>query len=49
LLSGNHARIALWRRQQSLLRTAKYRPDLLEKAKLEKNDKIFLAEMGYYI
>jgi tRNA (guanine37-N1)-methyltransferase len=49
LLSGNHAKIALWRRQQSLLRTAKYRPDLLDKAKLEKNDKIYLSEMGYYI
>jgi tRNA (guanine37-N1)-methyltransferase len=49
LLSGNHARIAEWRRQQSLLRTAKYRPDLLDKAKLEKHDKIYLAKMGYYI
>jgi tRNA (guanine37-N1)-methyltransferase len=29
LLSGNHAKIAAWRREQSLLRTAQRRPDLL--------------------
>lgn len=49
LLSGNHAKIALWRRQQSLLITAKYRPDLLGKSNLSKADKDFLAEIGYYI
>ena len=49
LLSGNHAKIALWRRQQSLLRTAKCRPDMLDKANLEKSDKIYLSEMGYHI
>ncbi len=49
LLSGNHAQIALWRRQQSLLRTASYRPDLLKKANLSRDDKIYLSEMGYYI
>jgi tRNA (guanine37-N1)-methyltransferase len=32
LLSGNHANIACWRRQQSLLRTRERRPDLLAKA-----------------
>lgn len=31
LLSGNHAQIEKWRREQSLLRTAKRRPDLLSK------------------
>jgi tRNA (guanine37-N1)-methyltransferase len=31
LLSGNHAEIAQWRRQQSLKRTAQRRPDMLEK------------------
>jgi tRNA (guanine37-N1)-methyltransferase len=31
LLSGNHAKIAEWRRQQSLERTHQWRPDLLEK------------------
>jgi tRNA (guanine37-N1)-methyltransferase len=31
LLSGNHAKIAQWRRQQSLERTRQWRPDLIEK------------------
>ena len=33
LLSGHHAHIAAWRRQQSLTLTAQKRPDLLEKAR----------------
>lgn len=33
LLSGNHAHIARWRRDQSLLTTARLRPDLLEQAR----------------
>ena len=32
LLSGNHGEIARWRRRQRIIRTAKRRPDLLEKA-----------------
>ena len=44
LKSGKHARIELWRRQQSLLRTAKRRPDLLERADLSKKDKQLLEE-----
>ena len=32
LLSGHHANIEKWRREQSVIRTAKRRPDLLEKA-----------------
>ncbi|MCL0064050.1 tRNA (guanosine(37)-N1)-methyltransferase TrmD [Dehalococcoidia bacterium] len=32
LLSGNHAEIARWRREQAVLRTLARRPDLLEKA-----------------
>ncbi len=35
LLSGNHAQIAKWRREQSILRTLKRRPELLDKANLE--------------
>ena len=31
LLSGHHANIEKWKKEQSLLRTQKYRPDLLEK------------------
>jgi len=46
LLSGNHAEIAMWRRQQSLLRTAKRRPELLEKAELSNDDKSYLKEIG---
>ena len=38
LLSGDHARIAAWRREQSLLRTWQRRPDLLEKASLSPSD-----------
>lgn len=34
LLSGHHANIEKWRREQSVLRTAKWRPDLLKKAEL---------------
>ncbi len=48
LLSGNHAQIARWRRQQSLLRTARRRPDLLEKAVLSDEDKLFLSQAGSY-
>jgi tRNA (guanine37-N1)-methyltransferase len=49
LLSGNHAEIAKWRRQQRLLRTANYRPDLLTRANLTKDDKIYLAKNGFDI
>ncbi len=42
LLSGHHANIEKWRREQSLLRTKERRPDLLESAELSKTDKIFL-------
>jgi tRNA (guanine37-N1)-methyltransferase len=34
LLSGDHARIARWRRAQAVIRTARRRPDLLEGADL---------------
>lgn len=39
LLSGHHANIEKWRREQSVLRTAKNRPDLLEKAELSEAEK----------
>ena len=38
LLSGNHGEIAKWRREQSVLRTAERRPELLEKAELSKKE-----------
>ena len=44
LLSGDHGKIARWRRQQSLLRTAKRRPDLMEKVVLSPEDKRLLNE-----
>ena len=45
LLSGHHANIERWRREQSLLRTAVRRPDLLETAVLSEKDKKYLHEM----
>ncbi len=45
LLSGDHARIARWRREQSLLRTRKQRPDLLANAPLSEADRKFLASL----
>jgi len=39
LLSGDHGRIEKWRREQSLIRTFKRRPDILEKADLNEEDK----------
>ncbi|GAB1407116.1 tRNA (guanosine(37)-N1)-methyltransferase TrmD [Thermomonas brevis] len=42
LLSGNHAQIARWRRQQSLGRTWLRRPDLLDEAALSKQDRALL-------
>ena len=43
LLSGHHANVDAWRREQSVIRTAKWRPDLLETAQLTKKERI-LAE-----
>jgi tRNA (guanine37-N1)-methyltransferase len=45
LLSGNHAAIVRWRREQSLLRTYLRRPDMLDKANLSKEDLVFLEEI----
>jgi tRNA (guanine37-N1)-methyltransferase len=45
LLSGDHARIASWRREQSLRRTLKHRPDLLEKANLNSSDRKLLEKI----
>ena len=39
LLSGNHAQIADWRREQVILRTLERRPELLDKAKLSSEEK----------
>ncbi len=45
LLSGDHARIRRWRRAESLKRTLKRRPDLLEKADLSPEDKVLLEQL----
>jgi tRNA (guanine37-N1)-methyltransferase len=42
LLSGNHAQIAKYRREQALLRTANRRPELLSRAVLSKEEKEFI-------
>jgi tRNA (guanine37-N1)-methyltransferase len=42
LLSGDHARIARWRRMQALGRTAERRPDLLDQRELSKADRALL-------
>ena len=47
LLSGDHAKVAKWRREQSLLRTLAKRPDLLENADLTEKERIFLIENGW--
>jgi len=49
LLSGDHAKIERWRREQSLLRTLKRRPELLKSAPLTAEDLKFLKEQGYDI
>ena len=50
LLSGHHAKIRRWRREQALLATARKRPDLLERARarglLDEADERFLAQSG---
>lgn len=45
LLTGHHANIAAWRHEQSLRRTWKHRPDMLEHAALTEADRRFLAEL----
>lgn len=44
LLSGHHKNIAAWYREQSILRTAKNRPDLLEKAELTEKERQWLRQ-----
>lgn len=45
LLSGHHANITKWRREQSLMRTYFRRPELLETAELDKKDLQFLDNL----
>ena len=45
LLSGHHANVDSWRREQSIKRTLERRPDMLEGAELTKKDKIYLSTL----
>jgi tRNA (guanine37-N1)-methyltransferase len=45
LLSGNHQDVQRWRRQQSIRRTLLQRPDLLDKAPLSQEERLFLTEL----
>jgi len=45
LISGNHAKIEKWRREQALTRTFNKRPDMLEKAELSEKDRKFLGNL----
>jgi len=45
LLSGNHAQIARWRREQVILRTLERRPELLDKAKLSSEDRSLVEKL----
>ncbi|MDP9860929.1 MULTISPECIES: tRNA (guanosine(37)-N1)-methyltransferase TrmD [Streptosporangium] len=50
LLSGHHGKIARWRRDEALRRTAKNRPELLstlDPESLDKHDRQVLAELGF--
>ena len=45
LLSGDHGKVDAWRRQQSLIRTARLRPDLLESANVSQAERAFLLSL----
>ncbi len=45
LLSGHHENVEKWRREQSIKRTLKQRPDLLKGARLSKKEEIYLSSL----
>jgi tRNA (guanine37-N1)-methyltransferase len=45
LLSGNHAQIAHWRREQAIRRTLKRRPELLDKAELSSEERRLVQKL----
>ena len=45
LISGHHAKIEKWRREQALTRTFNKRPDMLQKAELSKEDMKFVESL----
>ncbi|HWI41671.1 MAG TPA: tRNA (guanosine(37)-N1)-methyltransferase TrmD, partial [Verrucomicrobiae bacterium] len=46
LLSGHHAEVARWRRRESLKKTLRVRPELLERAELGRQDREYLARLA---
>ena len=44
-MSGHHANIEKWRREQSIYRTAKRRPDLLKKADLTNKEWNYVRQL----
>lgn len=49
LYSGHHANVEKWRRENSLLNTAKKRPEMLKDAELSQRERKFLEDNGYNI
>lgn len=47
LLSGHHADVAAWRKREALARTLARRPDLLDGAELDADERRWLAEWGW--
>ncbi len=47
LISGHHANIDRWRREQALLHTLRRRPDLLVQMPLSAQDRLFLTQQGW--
>ena len=47
LLSGHHGNVDKWRREQSVIRTAKWRPDLLKQAELTEKEKELVKTLSF--
>jgi tRNA (guanine37-N1)-methyltransferase len=47
LLSGHHAEVGVWRKREALARTLARRPDLLEAAELDDDERRWLDEWGW--
>ncbi|MBT3313223.1 MAG: tRNA (guanosine(37)-N1)-methyltransferase TrmD, partial [Anaerolineae bacterium] len=45
--SGDHGKVAQWRREQALLRTLERRPEMLSKIELNKKDRDFLKKQDW--
>ena len=48
LLSGHHANVAQWRREQALLRTLRRRPEILQQVTLSEADRLYLQTQGWH-